>query len=93
MSRWKKVWVVANGFIVGFIVIGCLLWVVLPLRQLAAAHPPVPRNLVIAHRGASWLAPEETLAAYQIARDLGADRRDVPFDEHLRGRVLWDHRQ
>jgi hypothetical protein len=24
--------------------------------------------------------------------DLGADRRDVPFDNEFRGRVLWDHR-
>ena len=30
---------------------------------------------------------------YASGDDLGADRRDVPFDEHLRGRVLWEHRQ
>ncbi|HMU82624.1 MAG TPA: glycerophosphodiester phosphodiesterase family protein [Leptospiraceae bacterium] len=33
----------------------------------------IPHPAVIAHRGASYLAPEETRAAYLIARDLGAD--------------------
>ena len=30
---------------------------------------------------------------YASGDNLGADRPDVPFDEHLRGHVLWDHRQ
>lgn len=34
-------------------------------------HPPAP--LVIAHRGASGHRPEHTLAAYQLAVELGAD--------------------
>lgn len=35
---------------------------------MAASHP-----LVIAHRGASGYRPEHTLAAYQLAMDMGAD--------------------
>jgi len=33
----------------------------------------IPRPAVIAHRGASYLAPEETRAAYLMARELGVD--------------------
>lgn len=33
----------------------------------------LPRPAIIAHRGASYLAPEETRAAYLLARELGAD--------------------
>lgn len=33
----------------------------------------IPRPAVIAHRGASYLAPEETRPAYLLARELGAD--------------------
>ncbi len=38
-----------------------------------AAEIGAPYPAVIAHRGASYLAPEETRAAYLVARDLGAD--------------------
>ncbi len=33
----------------------------------------LPRPVVFAHRGASSMAPENTLAAFQLAADLGAD--------------------
>jgi glycerophosphoryl diester phosphodiesterase len=33
----------------------------------------LPRPVVFAHRGASSIAPENTLAAFQLAADLGAD--------------------
>ncbi len=39
---------------------------------LASAHS-IPYPAVIAHRGASFDAPESTAAAYTLARDLGAD--------------------
>ena len=38
-----------------------------------AASAGIPRHPVIAHRGASYWAPEETEPAYFLARDLGAD--------------------
>ena len=48
--------------------------VIIPLAQSgkprSTAYIPHP---VIAHRGASYLAPEETEPAYILARDLGAD--------------------
>ena len=33
----------------------------------------VPRPAVIAHRGASYFAPEETAPAYLLAREMGVD--------------------
>lgn len=37
-------------------------------------EPSANRNpLIVAHRGASAVAPENTLAAFQLAMDLGAD--------------------
>jgi glycerophosphoryl diester phosphodiesterase len=37
------------------------------------ALPPYTRPTLIAHRGASWEAPEHTLAAYELAVRQGAD--------------------
>ena len=39
----------------------------------AAPKPPATRPIVIAHRGASGLRPEHTLAAYTLAIEQGAD--------------------
>jgi glycerophosphoryl diester phosphodiesterase len=41
----------------------------------------IPANAVIAHRGASWFAPEETAPSYILARELGADY--LEFDIQL----------
>ena len=41
------------------------------------------RPLVIAHRGASWELPENTLPAFERAIELGADF--VELDVHARG--------
>lgn len=35
--------------------------------------PTLKRPLILAHRGASGVAPENTLAAFRLARELGAD--------------------
>lgn len=48
--------------------------ILLPARQMKyGAATGIPANAVIAHRGASYLAPEETEPAYLLARDMGAD--------------------
>jgi len=54
----------------GFVYVCCVLW---PSSHMKSARSDVPRPAVIAHRGASYLAPEETEPAYLLARDLGAD--------------------
>jgi len=43
----------------------------------AATARGIPWPAVIAHRGASALAPEHTAAAYEAARDMGADYIEV----------------
>jgi glycerophosphoryl diester phosphodiesterase len=50
------------------------LWVSDALRaDSPKAFPPYTRPTLIAHRGASWDAPEHTLAAYELALSQGAD--------------------
>lgn len=44
-----------------------------PSGQKACETAGVAYHAVAAHRGASYLAPEETEAAYVLARDMGAD--------------------
>lgn len=50
-------------------------------QRLASNWPSPGRPLVIAHRGASGYAPENTLAAFQLAVEQGADM--VELDVHL----------
>jgi glycerophosphoryl diester phosphodiesterase len=52
---------------------------------------PTSRPLVIAHRGASWDLPENTLAAFERAIEVGADY--VEFDVHAdrEGRLVVTH--
>lgn len=44
-----------------------------PKLAMKAASPAMLPHPVIAHRGASYLAPEETEPAFALARDLGVD--------------------
>lgn len=47
--------------------------------------------LVIAHRGASGLAPENTLAAFQKALEFGVDRIEMDLRQTLDGEVVVLH--
>jgi len=60
--------------------------------------PDFPRPLLFAHRGVSSIAPENTMAAFRLARELGipgieldvhlsSDGRLVVFHDHFSGRV------
>jgi glycerophosphoryl diester phosphodiesterase len=53
--------------------------------------PPPHRPLVIAHRGASGLAPENTLAAFELAVALGADGVEMDVQLTADGRVVVIH--
>lgn len=53
------------------------------------AHPMKP--LVIAHRGASGLAPENTLAAFSLAVALGADGVELDVQMSADGRPIVMH--
>ncbi len=58
---------------------------VIPLAEASAADPPSPPALggaeIVAHRGASWDAPENTLRSMRLAWEQGADA--IEMDVHL----------
>ena len=57
---------------------------------LANAHG-IPHPAVIAHRGASYDAPESTAAAYSLARDLGADYLEMDLQRSKDGVLFALH--
>lgn len=57
-----------------------------------AANPlPLPSFNIIAHRGASGLAPEETRPSYMLARDLGADYLEMDLHRTQDGAIILNH--
>ena len=51
----------------------------------------LPRPAVVAHRGASWYAPEETVPAYALARTLGADYLEMDLQRTADGALVAFH--
>ena len=51
----------------------------------------IPYRAVIAHRGASYHAPEETAPAYLLARDLGADYLEADIQRTKDGALIALH--
>lgn len=78
-----------------------LLSLMLGLGQAQAASEPsptalatrlgIPHPAVIAHRGASFDAPESTAAAYKLARDLGADYLEMDLQRSKDGVLIALH--
>jgi glycerophosphoryl diester phosphodiesterase len=78
-----------------------LLGVLLGLGQAQAANEPsptalatrmgIPHPAVIAHRGASFDAPESTAASYKLARDLGADYLEMDLQRSKDGVLFALH--
>ncbi|MGZ7458518.1 glycerophosphodiester phosphodiesterase [Pseudomonas sp. Ma2-10] len=78
-----------------------LLSMMLGLGQAQAASEPsptalatragIPHPAVIAHRGASFDAPESTAAAYKLARDLGADYLEMDVQRSKDGVLFALH--
>jgi glycerophosphoryl diester phosphodiesterase len=64
---------------------------VLFVFALAATTSPAREPLIIAHRGASFDAPENTLAAFQLAFEQGADGIEGDFRLSADGRVVCIH--
>lgn len=54
-------------------------------------YPPLPRPAVIAHRGASAHAPENTLAAFELALKQGADAIEMDVDLCQDGHLIVIH--
>ncbi len=56
-----------------------------------AGESGIPCGAVIAHRGASYYAPEETAPAYLLARDLGADYIEMDIHRTADGALIVHH--
>eukprot|EP01030_Chromulinospumella_sphaerica_P025326 gene25326-25466_t len=56
-----------------------------------ATKEGIPHPAVIAHRGASYDAPESTAAAYKLARDLGADYLELDLQRSKYGVLFALH--
>ena len=71
----------------------CLILAKSAQPHMAAAEPPSPvelllnadRPLVIAHRGYSQFAPENTLPAFQLAKEAGADLIELDYHHTMDG--------
>ncbi|MDI3396663.1 glycerophosphodiester phosphodiesterase [Pseudomonas sp. V88_4] len=62
-----------------------------PSPAALAASEGIPRPAVIAHRGASFDAPESTAASYKLARDLGADYLEMDLQRSKDGVLFALH--
>ncbi|MDE0002321.1 MAG: glycerophosphodiester phosphodiesterase [Rhodospirillaceae bacterium] len=62
-------WLIVAHFLAPVLVTGCTVFSADPP---AARHDPVPKPLIIAHRGASGYLPEHTLESYALAIEQGA---------------------
>ncbi|MEK6580504.1 MAG: glycerophosphodiester phosphodiesterase family protein, partial [Bdellovibrionota bacterium] len=57
----------------------------------AGPIPAMPYPTIIAHRGASGLAPEETRPSYELARELGADYLELDVQRTQDGVLIAFH--
>ncbi|MFJ3376510.1 glycerophosphodiester phosphodiesterase [Pseudomonas sp. NPDC086112] len=62
-----------------------------PSPTALATRLGIPHPAVIAHRGASFDAPESTAAAYKLARDLGADYLELDLQRSKDGVLFALH--
>src|SRR6056297_564153 len=96
ISTGKILKIITAG--VGVCVLGFILCIVVggvlgkPSKgdQISRSHG-IPHHLVIAHRGASYLAPEETRPAYVLARDMGAHYLEMDIQRTKDGTLVAIH--
>src|SRR6056297_2012225 len=96
ISTGKILKIITAG--VGVCVLGFILCIVVggvlgkPSKgdQISRSHG-IPHHLVIAHRGASYLAPEETRPAYVLARDMGAHYLEMDIQRTRDGTLVAIH--
>ena len=60
-------------------------------EQLAAVRDYVPLYAVIAHRGSTYWAPEETESAWRWAREMGADYLESDLQCSKDGVIIANH--
>lgn len=61
------------------------------LQRGARYAAAVPRTLILAHRGARAVQPENTIAAFETAVSLGADGVELDVHRSADGELLVDH--
>lgn len=93
----KKVLLIAALVIFIPVLLVAILYLVSPLigqskkgEKLSKALD-IPYPAVVAHRGASYLAPESTLPAYMMARELGADYLEADLQRTADGVIIAFH--
>lgn len=62
-----------------------------PAGEVLSQKAGIPWPTVIAHRGASYAAPEETVPAYTAARDIGADYLELDLQRTKDGVLIALH--
>jgi len=77
--------ILAWGLLAGFVIALLLAWVLIERLQFE------PAGEVMAHRGASAAAPENTIAAIEMAIDSGAQWVEIDVQETADGRVVVIH--
>ena len=75
------------GLLSVLLLVGVRIWSAPSRGKQLAKDLGLPRPAVIAHRGASYLAPEATRPAYLLARELGADYLELDL-QRTRDEVL-----
>lgn len=60
-------------------------------KELEQVRDYVPRNAVMAHRGSTYWAPEETESAWRWAREMGADYLESDLQCTKDGVILANH--
>lgn len=97
MARSSRLWRAAGALLAApLLLVGLLFacaYVVSPPSAGApiAAQLHVPRPAIIAHRGLSYWAPEETRPAYVLAREIGADYLEADVQRTRDGVLIALH--
>ena len=69
-----------------------ILTVILAVMTLLGCETnKIPTNLVVAHRGVPYYAPEETLPSFLLARELGADYLEADLQRTKDGIIIALH--
>ena len=74
-----------------FVIIAALAVVSACARQVPVVNSYVPSHAVMAHRGSTYWAPEETESAWRWAREMGADYLESDLQCTKDGVILANH--
>ena len=84
--------ILTRGRLAALLTVGTLLAAWIGITSLQAI-PLTDHAVIMAHRGASAEAPENTMAAFQLAIDQGADWIEIDVQESADGQVIVMHDQ